>query len=479
MSTRKRDRVQKRDGEESDYEERLREIRAERDRKQGFWSRLTRRGKRAKNFFTYDIWHLREGDLRRGQQWLVHLLQVIVITIREFSNGRHGRKASALTYSTLLAIVPMLAVILGTAAGFGMQSSVQRQLYDYFPGHYTELTQAFDFVESYLNVVHNNAFIIIGVVALLYTVVRLMLNIEDVINEIWHIREPRSYSRRILGSLASFLLLPLLITLTSGMNVFMQSASNLQLFGGLSLSPLVSFIGRYGLYIIWILIFTVLYLVMPNTKVKFGAALTAGTIAGIVFQLFQLLYITGQLWVSKYNAIYGSFAAVPLLLLFVQMSWMIALFGAQLAYSIQSVKYYFFRAESEQISRRFRDFIAVVLMKKICLSYQYEGGVYDGERLAKECDLPITVVNDTLDKLVLCRLLIRQPNPKQTSRPTYLPAVEVNTITLRKVTTAMDRLGAENFRIDLYETYAREWHMIRSARFTDDSETMDCPVVEL
>lgn len=463
------------------YEERLQTIRSRREKEQrkGFFSRLTRRGKKAKRFFSNEIWRLREDDLRGSQRWMVRVLQVIVITIREYTDGNLGRKASALTYTTLLALIPMLAVILSIAAGFGMQSSVQRQLYDYFPGHYTELTQAFDFVESYMNVVHSNTFIIIGVGTLLYTVVRLMLNIEDVMNEVWHIKEPRPYSRRILWSLAYFLILPFLITLTSGLNVFIRSFSSFKLFGELSLSPLFSFLSGFGLYLIWILIFTALYKFMPNTRVRTGPALMAGTLSGVVFQIFQMIYITGQLWVSKYNAIYGSFAAVPLLLLFVQMSWVIALFGAQLAYSIQNVEYYYFRSESEHISRRFRDFIAVVLMKKICLAFKHEGEVYDGEELAKECHLPIIVVNDTLDKLVLCRLLIRQPNPKQTSRPTYLPALDVSTITVRKVTTAMDRLGAENFRIDLYNTYAKEWLIVRDARFSEDPDKMDQPVITL
>ena len=118
-------------------------------------------------------------------------------------------------------------------------------------------------------------------------------------------------------------------------------------------------------------------------------------------------------------------------------------------------------------------------MKKICLAFKHEGEVYNGEELAKECHLPIIVVNDTLDKLVLCRLLIRQPNPKQTSRPTYLPSLDVSTITVRKVTTAMDRLGAENFRIDLYNTYAKEWLIVRDARFSEDPDKMDQPVISL
>lgn len=464
----------------SRYEERLAKVQRARARRkrQGAVGRLFRRGVRVQNFLTTEMWRIYGHDMPGIKGKLLRVLKIISISIREGLSGSISLKASALTYSTMLSIVPLLAVILSIAGGFGMQASVQRQLYEYFPGHQQELTVALRFVRSYMEQIHSSVLIIVGVMILFYTVVMLLMTVEDVFNQIWHIKTSRSMSKRLLGYFAGFLILPLAIVLPSGSNIFMSSLSNLTFMGDISLSPLVQDLAQVTPYFIWTIIFTVLYMVMPNTKVKFVPALMAGVLAGVVFQLFQLLYISGQIWVSKYNSIYGSFAAIPLLLLFIQFSWMIALFGGQLAYAIQNIEHYTYRSESANISRRFRDFIAVVLMKKIAKSFRTHGVMYNAELLSEECELPIVVVNDTLDKLVKSHLLIASPNPKQTSLPTYTPATDINALTVRRVTTAMDRLGSESFRIDLYNKYSKEWKMIREGRFSTDT-SLETLVVDL
>lgn len=464
----------------STYEERIAAVRKERARrqKQGTIGRLFSRGLKVQNFLTSDMWRIYGHDVHGFRGWLLKVLKVFSISLGEAFSGSISLKASALTYTTMLSIVPLLAVIISIAGGFGMQASVQRQLYEYFPGHQQELTVALRFVRSYMEQIHSNVLIIVGILVLLYAVVMLLMTVEDVFNQIWHIATPRSMSKRLLGYFAGFLILPLAIVFSSGANIFMSSLSNLTFMGDISLSPLLQLLAQLVPYLIWTILFTVLYLVMPNTKVRFIPALIAGVIAGVSFQLFQLIYISGQIWVSRYNTIYGSFAAIPLLLLFIQFSWMIALFGSQLAYAIQNIENYTFRNESANISRRFRDFVALVLMKKITKAFRNQGVLYNAELLAAECELPIVVVNDTLDKLVKSQLLLLNPNPKQTSLPTYSPATDINALTVRRVTTAMDRLGSENFRIDLYHEYAQEWRLIREGRFSKES-SMETLLVDL
>lgn len=227
-----------------------------------------------------------------------------------------------------------------------------------------------------------------------------------------------------------------------------------------------------------ILILTAVYMLLPNTRVKFWPAFISACFAGVGFQIFQMVYISGQLWVSKYNSIYGSIAAVPLLMLFMQFSWTIILFGAQLSFAIQNVKQYVFRSEGEHISRRFRDLVALIVMKKVCKAFRHEGAAYSSELLAKEADLPIIIVQDTLDKLVTCRLLVAMHPSKESRAVTYAPASEISSITIKRVLTAMDRLGAENFRMDIYDEYAREWEAIRLARQLPYDE-LETPVVNI
>lgn len=446
-------------------QERLKEIQDKRTLtpRVGFWGRATSRGKTFAGFIRSEMWRLYESEVTGVKGFFVRVLQVLYITIVEFVSGMVSQKASSLTYTTLLSMVPLLVVFLSVATGFGLQESVQRQLFGYFPAQQQELTQAFNFAEVYLTQIQSSVFIGIGVVILLYAVSLLLMNIESVFNTIWHISKARSLPTRILAYLATFLVVPIVVSLSAGLNVANSFFSSVEIMGAnISLTPITSFMTNVVPYLVWIVLFTVLYLIVPNTRVRFIPALISGTVAGIAFQLFQLLYISGQIWVSKYNSIYGSFAAIPLLMLFTNFSWIICLFGAQLCYSIQNVRNYAFKSESQLVSRRYRDFTAIVLMKMICRGYARESIVYDSDQLSKVTGLPIVVVDDTLSRLVSAELLVTHAEPK--NRTVFRPAIDVNILTVRRVLTAMDRLGAENFRTDLYGKYAVEWALIRKMR---------------
>lgn len=217
---------------------------------------------------------------------------------------------------------------------------------------------------------------------------------------------------------------------------------------------------------------------MPNTRVTFSAAFTAGLLAGIGLQLFQMVYISGQLWVTKYNSIYGSVAAIPLLMLYMQFSWVICLFGVQLSYAIQNAKRYVFKSESESVSRRFRDFVAIILMSKITKAFRHTNQSYDLEQLAEECDLPILIVKDTLEKLVAAKLLREYGRESMTWAPLYMPAIDIQALTIQRVLSGMDRLGSEDFRVEIYDEYAKEWDLVRRSRHANMPE-LDTLVADL
>ena len=151
----------------------------------------------------------------------------------------------------------------------------------------------------------------------------------------------RPWSRRVSDYLAFFLIVPILITVSSSMSIFLSTVQHLYFSQFVFLTPMLKMTFKVIPYVIICIIFTSLYIVLPNTKVKFIYGLIGGVLAGCAFQFFQLIYISGQIWVSKYNAIYGSFAAIPLLLLWLQLSWIICLFGAEICFAAQNVKVQF------------------------------------------------------------------------------------------------------------------------------------------
>ena len=272
-------------------------------------------------FVTYDIWRITENEVSGLKELYINIIKTIILAVRGFQNENLQTKASALTYSTLLSIVPLLAVLLGIAKGFGFQNTVRQELFDYFPGHEVELTKAFEFVESYLEQAQGGVIIGVGLILLFYTVVNLISSIEDTFNDIWQIQKSRPWYRKLSDYLALFLILPVLMTASSGLSIFLSTLQNSFISQYFFFTPLVELILNITPYLITILAFTGLYISLPNTKVRFVNGLVAGILSGIAFQFFQFIYISGQIWVSKYNAIYGSFAALPLLLLWLQLSW--------------------------------------------------------------------------------------------------------------------------------------------------------------
>ena len=312
-------------------------------------------------FITYDIWRITEDEVTRTKFSLYNIIKTVYLCINRFTKDRMANKASALTYSTLLAIVPILAILFAVARGFGFDNLMEHQFRSGFGGN-TETTEAIlSFVNSYLSQTKGGIFIGVGLVMLLWTVINLVSNIEITFNRIWEVKKARSMYRKITDYFSMFLLMPILIVVSGGLSLFVSTVLK-QMDDFVLLAPVMKFAIRLIPFVLTWLMFTGLYIFMPNTKVKFKHALIAGILAGSAYQAFQFLYINSQLWVSKYNAIYGSFAALPLFLLWLQISWTICLFGAELTYAGQNIRSFSFDQDTRNISRRYRDFISILIM---------------------------------------------------------------------------------------------------------------------
>ena len=245
-------------------------------------------------------------------------------------------QASALTYSTLLAIVPILAVVFAIARGFGYNKYIELWFRDTFASQPQAADAIVGFVNGYLVHTQSGLFLGIGLIFMLYTVLMLMNNVEETFNQIWQVSNSRPIIRSFTNYLAVFLLFPILIIVSSGLTVFMATIAKSvsgNRFLGFALPQLLDLTS----YIIITLLFIGLYVYMPNTKVRLSCAIVPGILAGIAIQVLQMFYIHSQIWVTGYNAIYGSFAALPLFMLWVQISWTICLFGAQLTYTNQNM----------------------------------------------------------------------------------------------------------------------------------------------
>lgn len=415
-------------------------------------------------FVTYDIWRITENEVSGLKEIYINIIKTMILAVRGFQNENLQTKASALTFSSLLAIVPLLAVLLGVAKGFGFQGAVRQELFDYFPGHELELSKAFEFVESYLAQAQGGVIIGVGLILLFYTVINLISSVEDTFNDIWQIQKARPWYRKISDYLALFLVLPILMTASGGISIFISTLQTSFLNQFTFFTPIVQLILNIAPYVITTFAFTGLYISLPNTKVRFINGVIAGFLAGCAFQFFQFIYISGQIWVSKYNAIYGSFAALPLLLLWLQLSWLICLFGAEISYASQNVKKFSFERDSKNISRRYKDFLTLLLASLIVKRFVKGDKPYTADELSDAYRIPIRITTQILYQLTALKIIIEVNYGEDERVVHYQPAIDVNQITVSYLLAKMDEYGSENFKIDTSSLFSKEWKALLKTR---------------
>ncbi len=267
---------------------------------------------------------------------LNHICKTLVLTIKFFTAKRVMAKASALTYSTLLAIVPILAVVFAIARGFGFNKYIELWFRDLLASQPQAAEVIIGWVNSYLVHTKSGVFLGIGLIFMLYTVLMLVNNIEETFNEIWQVNNSRSIYRSFTNYLAAFFLFPIFIVVTTGFSMVMTALAR-SMPDVLMLGSVVKSLIDLSPYVLLSLLFFGLYVSMPNTHVNWRCAVVPGIVAGVGIQWLQLFYVHSQIWVTGYNAIYGSFAALPLFMLWVQISWTICLFGAQLTFTNQNL----------------------------------------------------------------------------------------------------------------------------------------------
>lgn len=412
-------------------------------------------------FLTYDIWRITEDEVTKTTFSVYTIIKTIYVCISRFTQDRIVNKASALTYSTLLAIVPILAILFAIARGFGLDNLLESQIISGFGGPTQTTETILLFVDSYLSQAKSGVFIGVGIIMLLWSVLILINNMEVTFNRIWQVKKARTMYRKITDYFSMLLLMPLLLVVSGGLSIFMSTMlKNIEDFT--LLAPIVKFLIRLIPFVLTWCMFTALYLFMPNTKVKFKHALISGILAGTAHQAFQFLYISSQVWVSRYNAIYGSFAALPLFLLWLQISWTICLFGAELTYAGQNIRSFSFDKDTRNISRRYCDFVAIMLMSLITKRFARGERPYTAEDLSEVCQIPIRLTQQMLYELQEVELLHEVVTDEEYIA--YQPSLDINQLSIAVLLDRLYTHGSEDFKVDREQEFGDEWKALLKAR---------------
>lgn len=405
---------------------------------------------RARNFWTYcttGVW----SDTRRN--WKVNTIKTLNLSAQSFMNSELQNRASMLTYNTLLAIVPALALLFAIGRGFGFQNLLKSQLFTFFPSQREVLETAIGFVDHYLAQASQGIFVGVGLVFLLWTMISLMSNIEDSFNKVWGVKSNRPMARKVIDYTAIMFLLPILMVCSSGISLLMSTTivdnPHFKIF-----SPAVKVLLDLAPFFLTWLSFTGMYMLFPNTKVKFKHALYCGTLAGTAFQILQYLFVSGQIYVSKYNAIYGSFAFLPLLLIWLQLVWSITLAGAVLCYSSQNIFQFNFSNDINAMSLDYKRKIAIVIMTIIVKRFSQRLQPLTIMDFAALYHMPSRIVTDLIREMADAGLLSIVYSENEKEQHAYQPAVDIHEITLGFVLDKLNSQGTEDFIPNFQEEFA-------------------------
>lgn len=422
--------------------------------------KVTKFIQRLLHFLSIGIWRVDTNGLGRLRAISYNVIKSFVLTYRNLNWSLVNTRASALTYSTLLSIVPLLAVLFAIARGFGFQNILQSELFGYFQGQEQALSTAMRFIDKSLEYAQGGVFLGVGLVLLLYTALNLISSIEDNFNSTWGIKNGRSYYRQFTDYTGLLLVAPVFLVCNAGFSIILNSSLETHIIGAF-INPFIQVLP----FILTILLFTFVYAYIPNTKVKIGSAIFAGIVAGLAFQIFQQIYISGQLWISKYNTIYGSFAALPLLLLWLQISWLIVLIGVELSFSHQNIAKFNFEKETKDITRRYKDFIILLISTLIVKRFEEGEKPYTANEISEKYKIPTRLTSDIIYLLLDLNIIVETPSGKDMV-PAYIPALDINKISVSYLFHKVDSFGSEDFNIDITEEFMDEWNVINDIRNT-------------
>lgn len=402
--------------------------------------------KQTLHFLANDLWHMHHSE-HGPYSFIIKQIKIIALALRGYNEDKIDQKASALTYYTAFAAVPIVALIMAVASGFGFREFLEDQIILHFEAQ-KEVTQyILDFSDAYLTKSKGGVVVGIGLLILIWSVLNVLSQIENSFNDIWQVDKSRAWVRRFTDYFSMLFILPVMVLVSWGSTVFVTSKLEVlaQSFGiELIIAPVVLMLAKITPFVLYTFVFTLIFLIIPNTKVRFLPAFWAGLITGILIQLLQLLYINGQFWMSNYNAVYGSFAAVPLFLLWLYISWVMVLIGAEIAYANQNVKSFDFDREVRHISVSYRKRMAIFILHEMVKRFHGEEPPLTTHQIVQEYGLPVRLTSLVLNDMIHAGLISEVVNGKE-EEDAYMPAIDINNLTVSYVLNKLDAYGENDF----------------------------------
>ncbi len=401
------------------------------------------------NFITRDIWRIKISKIPKNRFFIIKNLRIAILALRGFNEDKCSLRSSALTFYTLLSIVPIFAMAFGIAKGFGFEKLLEQQILEKFPTQNDIIVNVINFANAMLENTKGGLIGGIGVVVLFWAVIKVLTNIEKSFNDIWGVKKMRDFGRRLSDYLSIMLICPIFLILSSGLTIFVTAQAvmiteKISLLG--AISPFIYFLLELLPYTVMWAVFIFIYIFIPNTKVNWKSGVIAGIIAGTIYQVVQLVYVNFQIGVGKYNAIYGSFAALPLFLVWLQLSWRIVLFGAEVSFAHQNVDTYEFEPDCLNVSQFFRKLIALRVVNLLVKNFAKGKKPLRVADMSYELEAPVRLLRDILSELLKAEI-VSEVKTEDDKVLAYHPGCDINLITIKYVLDKLDTAGSDNIPV--------------------------------
>jgi len=391
----------------------------------------TRMTGRLRHFLSTTLWEIDLATCSSLMRCSIKSLQFLLLVARNFWRDQCLLKASALAFTSILSLVPFLAILFAILAGFGLQHQLEPLILEQLSAGSQEVASR---IIRYIDNTSMKSLGFYGLLTLLAAVFMLLDNVEDSFNAIWGVKETRTLRSKLGGYIGVILSTPVLVFSTISVTTFIESQDFFQwLLQTAHFGELFLYMLRLFPYLVIWATLTFVYLIIPNTVVRLRPALTGAVIAGILWQIAQWGYIHFQIGFARNNAIYGAMAALPIFMLWIYVSWLILLFGVEIVHVQQNIKNLKREIRAGAISFRVRELLTLAILQSVATAVTSGRRGVTGEELGDNLDLPERLLHELLDNLVETGFLRIIPGDP----PRYSAAGDLENILVADVLAAL------------------------------------------
>lgn len=405
---------------------------------------MNQRLQRIREFIQYDLWRQSDVAIHDPQKRLLYrTLQTIILVARGFKDKALNVRANSLSFSLLFAFVPLIAGVFAIARGFGFEELLREQLSTSFLAEANIAPVIIEWVDRYLETARDGIFLGIGLIVLIWAVYAFFNMLEHSFNNIWNVKQTRSFGRRLTNYMVVLLLVPIMIILTSGISIFLNSTQSLAPVLQ-AIEPIRRVLLRIIPFIVASGVFTWIFIAIPNTKVRFLSAVIPGVIMGILFQIVQMFSVYLVILFTRMSLVYGAFSAIPLILIWLHITCWLLLVGAELGFAIQNNDMFAYEKDLEAMSRRYKDYVMLYLLSEIVKRFEKGEVPQTAQEMAAHNQLPIRLVQQLLSRLEETNI-VRRVYVEQAEDETFVPALDTRQITVELVIGRISAQGTEEF----------------------------------